>query len=159
MKKYIILLISIILDGLIPNISLYQHNNLTYFTPLCTIISLVVIYKNDEFIQLLIFSSLLYGGLYISNILLSFVLFFIVLIIIKYLKKSLKDNFITIMIQFVIIIVSYDFIFFIIISSINIGVFNFNFYLYKITHSLLWNILYGISIFFIYDKRCSKLGY
>ena len=46
MKKYIFILISIIIDGLIPNITLFGFNNLTYFTPLCTLVSLVIIYDN-----------------------------------------------------------------------------------------------------------------
>ncbi|MBQ7137149.1 MAG: hypothetical protein IJO43_04165 [Bacilli bacterium] len=153
MKKYIVLLISIILDGLISNISLYQINHLTYFTSLCTVISLVVVYNNEDFIKLLILSSVVYGGLYMSNILLSFVLFFAALMTIKYLKKELRDNLFTILLQFIIIIFVYDFILFFIMSFINVGHIGFNHYFYKITHSLLLNLLYGISIYFIYDKK------
>jgi len=69
MKRYIILLISIIIDGMIPNITIYDFNNITYFTPLCTVISLVIIYNDKNFINLFLFSSIVYGSLYMSNIL------------------------------------------------------------------------------------------
>lgn len=159
MKKYIILLISIIIDGLIPNITLYKLNDLSYFTPLCTIVSLIFIYEDKEFIRLLLISSILYGGLYMSNILLTFILFFIVILVIKIFKKVFEDNIFTIIFQILLIVAIYDGFFFIITSLISVNNFNFDNYFYKLTHSIIFNILYGITIFYIYDKKSSKLNH
>jgi len=156
MKRYIILLISIIIDGMIPNITIYDFNNITYFTPLCTVISLVIIYNDKNFINLFLFSSIVYGSLYMSNILLSFILFIIVLMVIKYLKKAFEDNLFTIILEIILVICIYEFIFFSITSFLYFNNFSFDNYLYKLTHSIIFNLLYGITIYYIYDKNSSK---
>ena len=151
MKKYIILLISIIIDGLIPSLTLYQFNNLTFFTPLCTVVSLIVLYDKKNYIKLTIITSLLYGGLYMSNILLSFIMFFTIIFIIKFIKGIIEDNFFTIILQILIVLFLYDGLFLIINSTLGIVTFNINDYFYKVSHSIIFNLLYGISIFYIYD--------
>lgn len=156
MKKYIILIISILIDGIIPNLTLFNFNNLTYFTPLCTVTSLVIIYSDKSFVSLFLFSSIIYGTLYINNLLVAFTSFYIILLIIKYFKKIFEDNLIIILLECILIIFIYEFIQFLIYS---LGTFNLNDYFYKVVHSLFFNILYAITIFYIYDKKGSKLKY
>lgn len=159
MKKYIILLISLIIDGLVPNITLFSFNNLTYFTPLCTITSLVIIYDDKKFIKLFLISSTLYGVLYMSNLLLAFILFFITMLVIKLMKRILSDNLFTIILQILLVITIYEGVFYIIYSLIFMNTFNINDYFYKISHSIVLNLLYGISIFYIYGENSSKLSH
>ena len=143
MKKIIILLISLLLDGLIPNITLYNLNNLTYFTPMCTVICLIFLYNDKDFIKLYLEVSIIYGSLYMSNILLSFILFFCVITSIKLMKKIWEENLFVIILEILIILTS-NFI--------------FNNYLYKFTHSLLLNIIYGLILYKI-TKKSSKFNY
>ena len=111
MKKYIVFLVSIILDGLIPNITLFNFNNITYFTPLCTVVSLVFLYNDrKDFIKLWLMSSLIYGSLYIHNLFLSFILFFVILLVIQGLKRLFTDTLIINLIEVILVICIYDFI-------------------------------------------------
>ena len=94
MKKIIILLISILIDGLITNITLYNFNNITYFMPMCTVVSLIFLYEDKDFLKLYLISSSVYGTLYINNLLFSFILFFIVISFIRLLDKMNNNCFI-----------------------------------------------------------------
>ena len=156
MKKYIFILISIIIDGLIPNITLFDFNNITYFSSLCTLVSLVIVYDDKYFYHLLIFTGIIYGSLYHNNLLISFVLFFSSLIIIKYYKRIFTNNLGTIILEILISICFYELLYFLIMSFFVFNNFNYYNYLYKVTHSIVFNILYGISFFYLYDKNGSK---
>ena len=160
MKKYIVFLISIIIDGLIPNITLFNFNNITYFTPLCTVVSLVFLYNDrKDFIKLWLVSSLIYGSLYIHNLFLSFILFFVILLVIKGLKRLFTDTLIINLIEVILVICIYDFIFFSIHSLIVVNHFIWKNYFYKILHSIIFNFIYGIILFFVFPKKSSKLNY
>lgn len=159
MKTYIILIISIIIDGLISNITLYQFNCLTYFTPLCTIVSLIFLYDDKNFVKVFLLSSILYGALYMSNMLLSFILFIIILLVIRMVKKLVKDNLPLIILQILLVVALYDGIFYFITSIVSMNKFSFDAYIYKLSHSIILNLLYGISLFFICDKKSSKLNH
>lgn len=160
MKKYIVFLVSIILDGLIPNITLFNFNNITYFTPLCTVVSLVFLYNDrKDFIKLWLMSSLIYGSLYIHNLFLSFILFFVILLVIKGLKRLFTDTLIINLIEVILVICIYDFIFFSIHSLIVVNHFIWKNYFYKILHSIIFNFIYGIILFFVFPKKSSKLNY
>lgn len=152
MKKWFLLITSIIIDGLIPNITLYQLNNLSYFTSLFTVVSLIFMYDDKHFWKLLLVSSVLYGSLHMSNLLLSFVSFYVVLKSIKFLNKNLENNLFTTIIKVLLIILIYDGILFLIVSIISYDFFNIYNYFYKINHSIILNILYGIILFYFYKK-------
>jgi len=157
MKKYLIILISIIIDGLIPNITLYSFNNITYFTPICTGISLIFLYEdNKSFYRLLLFTCFLYGILYINNLILSFVLFISITLIIRIFKRFFKDNLFTILVQILLVIFTWDIIFFIVNSFVITNTFIWSNYFYKISHSIIFNVIYGIILFKICNKS-SKL--
>ncbi len=160
MKKYIMFIISIMIDGLIPNVTLFNYNNITYFNPLCTVVSLVFLYNDKkDFVKLWLMSSIIYGALYINNLFLSFIIFFIVLMTIKGLKKLFSDNLIINLIQVMLVICIYDFIFFSINSLIITNKFIWEDYFYKVFHSIILNFIYGIILFFVFPKKSSKLNY
>lgn len=154
--KYLIILISIILDGLIPNISLFNFNNITYFTPLCTAISIIFLCDDRKFNRILLLISIIYGSLYINNLLLSMIIFFVIFILIRIFKKFFRDNIFTIVIQILLVIIIWDLLLFLFNSLLVTNVFRWNNYFYKITHSILFNIIYGISLFIVL-KKCSKI--
>jgi len=159
MKKYIFVFVSIIMDGLISNITLFNFNNITYFTPLCTLVSLVIVYDNRYIYHLLIFTSFIYGVLYINNLLMSIVLFTSLLLLIKSLKKIFSDNLGTILLEILISISFYELIYFLIMSFFIFNHLNLYNYLYKLSHSIVFNVLYGITMFYLYDKNGSKKYY
>lgn len=147
------------MDGLISNITLFNFNNITYFTPLCTLVSLVIVYDNRYFYHLLIFTSIIYGVLYINNLLMSIVLFTSLLLLIKSLKKIFSDNLGTILLEILISISFYELIYFLIMSFFIFNHLNLYNYLYKLSHSIVFNVLYGITMFYLYDKNGSKKYY
>lgn len=157
MKKYLIILISIIIDGIMPNITLYGLNNITYFTPVCTGISLIFLYEdNKQFYRLLLFTILLFGGLYINNLILSFIIFNSVFFIIKLFKYFFKDNYFTILIQILLVVFSWDLIFFVVSGLVINNSFIWEDYFYKVSHSIIFNVIYG-TILFNLLKNSSKL--
>lgn len=156
MKNYIILLISVILDGVIYNITMYQLHHLTYFTPMCTVVSLIFLYDNKNFIKLWLLSSVVYGTLYMSNLLLSLALFFVVMQVIKLCKYLFEDNLLTIVLQIIVVIVIYDGLFWVINFLTFYNSFSFDDYIYKVSHSIIFNLLYGTSLYYLCDKSSSK---
>ncbi len=156
MKKIIILLISILIDGLITNITLYNFNNITYFMPMCTVVSLIFLYEDKDFLKLYLISSIVYGTLYMNNLLFPFILFFIVISFIKLLDK-INNNCFIILIKIILVILLYDGIYFIFNSLIN-NTFILNNYIYKIEHSLILNLIYGVILYNI-TKKSSKFNY
>ena len=159
MKKYFIILISIIIDGLIPNITLYSFNNITYFTPICTGISLIFLYEDNKlFYRLLLFTILLFGVLYINNLILSFIIFISIFYIIKLFKRFFKDNLFTILIQILLVVFSWDLIFFIVNGLAITNKFIWEDYFYKVSHSIIFNVIYGNILFKCFNKS-SKLNH
>lgn len=159
MKRYLILFLSILIDGLIGNLTIYSIGNLSYFTPLCTVVSLVFLYDEKHFIGLFLFSFLIYGGLYMSNILLSLILFFIVMLTIKLCKHFLEDNFITLLLQTFLVVVIYEGIFYEIASLLWMNQFQVDVFLYKLSHTVIINVLYSIFLYYTCSKNSSKFNY
>lgn len=155
--KYIIILLSIVLDGLIPNITLFNFNNLTYFTPICTPISLVFLYGEDKkFYWLLFITSIIYGSLYINNLLLSILVFFLIFMFIKLFKRFFRDNFFTTIVQIILVIILWDLLFFLFNSILVTNMFLWINYSYKITHSILFNLVYGIVLFLVLKRKTKQ---
>lgn len=155
--KCLIILISIILDGLIPNITLFNFNNLTYFTPICTATSLVFLYNEDKkFYWLLFLISIIYGSLYINNLLLSIMAFFLIFVFLKLFKRFFSDNFFTTIVQILLVIILWDLLFFLFNSILVTNVFLWNNYFYKVTHSILFNLVYGIVLFLVLKNNAKQ---
>jgi len=154
MNKILILALSLIIDFLIPNITLYSFNNITYFFPMATVISLIFI---DDY-KLILISSIIYGALYTGNIVLSITLFFLISIFCYIYRKYFMKNLITIILQILIVIFLYDFLYFLIYSFVY-NQFIWNNLFYKVSHSLITNIIYGTTLYRLTLKRSSKLNY
>lgn len=156
MKKLIILLVSLLIDGIVTNITLYSFNNITYLTPMCTIVSLIFLYDDKNFIKLYLSSSIIYGALYMNNLLFTLILFFIVIIFIKILNK-INNNVLTILIKIILVIMLFDGISFILNSLVN-NTYILKNYVYKIEHSIIFNVIYGL-ILYKNTKKSSKFNY
>jgi len=143
----IIILISILLDGIIPHFTLFNFNNITYLTSMCTSISLIFLFNSKHFYKYLYFIIIFYGGIYINNMLLSAILFVVVSIFLYIFKHFFKDNFLNIIIQILLVIFLWDFVFFIYNTLIYKNIFIWNNYFYKVIHSIVFNLIYGIILF------------
>ncbi len=158
----LIIIISFILDWIINNIVNYQYNNLSLFTPLLTIVSIFLIYplfkkkKNNYFIVLFII-GIIYDLLFTNLIIVNRLLFLLVGYISKYIHDNYELNILTITISLIFIISIYETSLLLILVVLRIYDFSIIDLLYKISHSLLLNIIYGLVGYYLIDLNKKKL--
>lgn len=157
----IIIIISIILDGILSNFLPYTIGNLSYFTPLLTLVSLFLIYsfyikETKKYYTTVIIMGLIYDLLYTNLLFYNSILFFIIAILIKHLYKNFEVNYFNIIIYTIVIITSYETIQALIILSLQLVPITIPKLIYKITHSLILNIIYTEIIYFIIQKLPKK---
>lgn len=152
----IISIISLILDGII---SIYTNN--TLFVPLCTLTSLLIMYKNyekkeDIYFIFLGIVGIIYDSLYTDIFLLNTCVFLVVGIIIKILNIYLSHKITSNIVKLLIVIMLYRLITYIVLWLINYIDFEFIVLLKSIYSSILLNIFYLFIITFIDKKISSK---
>ena len=148
MIPIIIIIISLLLDGMVTNYLPYLVNNLSPLTPLLTITSLVVIYpfykkKIKTYYTLAFFLGLLYDLMYTNLFLTNSAIFLILSIIIKNIYKNFNTNGFRILLYITFIICIYEIILAGAFLLFNIVPVTFQALSYKIINSLLLNLLYG----------------
>lgn len=148
MTSLVIIAISIILDGILSNFLPYTVNNLSIFTPALTIVSIFIIYpfynkKEKKYYLIAIITGLIYDLLYTNMLFYHAVIFFLLAIIIKFIHSNFEINYFNIIIQIIIIISSYEIINYLIITIYNLVPLTISKLLYKISHSLILNIIYS----------------
>ena len=150
----IILIVSLFLDGILSNFSPYVVGNLSLFTPMFTIVSLVVVYpffiKKIKFYFISCFIlGIIYDFMY-TNLLFYNAIFFLGLaVIIMFLYRNIRLTWISILLFISLTIVSYECMNAIIILIFQLVPMTFYRLLYKILHSLLLNLLYGEVLYFV----------
>lgn len=157
----IILSISLILDGLLSNYLPFTIGNLSFFTPLLTMTSILFIYpllnknKKNYFILIVIF-GIIYDLSYTNLLFYNSILFLLVAFFTIKIYELLPVNFLSITIYLILLIIIYETlnILFIIIFQVRNVVFKD--YYYKVSHSILLNILYGLGLYFLLYKRIQK---
>lgn len=161
MIPILIIIISLILDGILSNILPFMVNNLSLFTPLLTIISIFLIYpfyqkKEKEYYLTIIITGIVYDLLYTNLLFYNTIIFLILSLITKYIYKKYEVNYLNIIIQIILLITSYELINAIIILLFNLVPVTINKLVYKITHSLILNIVYSEIILLIINKLPKK---
>lgn len=161
MIPLLIITISLILDGILSNIFPYTVNNLSLFTPLLTLISIYLMspfYKKKEnkYILTLFLTGIIYDLLYTNLIFYNAIIFTIIGIISKYIYKHYEINYLNIIIQIILIVTSYELLNALIIILFNIVPMSITRLFYKITHSLLLNIIYSELLLLIINILPSK---
>lgn len=157
----IILLISFLLDGILTNFLAFMPNNLSYFTPLLTLTSIIVIYplyrkKEKKYFTTIIILGLLYDLFYTNLLFLNAILFFMCGLIIKFIYKNIDYSFIKIILLTILIIVIYESLTALIIVIFNLVPMSLTRLSYKILHSLLLNIIYACVCYGIIKIMPSK---
>ena len=131
----IILLISIILDGILSNFLPYLVNDLSLFTPMLTVIANLVFFNG--------------------------VLFLIIGFISLEIYKNFEISYLKLIIYLILIISAYEILTGIILLVFNMVPVTLYKVLYKITHSLILNIIYGELIYLIINlipKKYRKIS-
>ena len=152
MIQLVIIVISLLLDGLLTNFLPFLINDLSVFTPLLTLTIIFLIYpfykknKNKYLITAFII-GIIYDLFYTNLLFFNGVLFFIIALISMTIYKNLEVSYLRLLIYIPIIIISYEVITAIILFSFNVVPITITKVIYKILHSLLLNVIYGEIIF------------
>lgn len=166
MIPIVIIIISLIFDGLLTNYLPYLVNDLSLFTPLFTVTILFLIYpfyrKNPKKYFIIAFIvGFIYDSFYTNLLFFNAIIFLIISIIAKYIYKNFEVSYLRLIIYIVIIITAYESLTGLILFLFRIVPVTPSKVLYKITHSLIINILYGEFIFLILNiipKRFKKIS-
>ncbi len=161
MIPLIIITLSLILDGILSNIFPYTVNNLSLFTPLLTLISIYLIYpfykkKENKYILTIFLTGIIYDLLYTNLIFYNAIIFTIIGIISKYIYKHYEINYLNIIIQIILIVTIYELLNALIIILFNLVPMSISRLFYKITHSLLLNIIYSELLLLIINILPNK---
>ena len=146
--------ISLILEIILNNFLPYVNGNLSLFTPMFSLVSLFFIYsffkknKYKYFVFSFIF-GFIYDLFFTNLLFFNGILFLAIAFIITLLYENLETNFINIVLDVIIIITVYELLTVSIILLFNLVPITPLKVLYKISHSLIINIIYGEILYFI----------
>lgn len=161
----IIIILSLLFDGLLTNYLPYLPNDLSLFTPLLTLTTIFIIYpffrkKENKYYIISFLVGIIYDLFYTNLLFYNAILFLLVAIITKYLYKNFEISYLKLLIYIPIIITIYESFQVLIILSFKLVPITITKLGYKISHSLLLNVIYGEIIYFInkHIKRKKKLS-
>ena len=154
MIPIIVLIISILLDGIITNFLPFLVNDLSIFTPLLTVVSIFIIYPfyrkhEKKYFIILFILGIIYDLLYTNLLFFNGILFLGIGLLSKYLYKNYEVTPLRLIIYTIIIIVSYESLTGLILFMFRVVPVTFYKVWYKIIHSLLLNIIYIEIVYLI----------
>lgn len=157
MVPYTLIVISLLLDGISSYFLPYLPNDLSLLTPMLTVVTIFLIYpfyrKQEKKYFLIVFiTGLIYDLLYTNLLFFNATLFLIIGIVSKYIYKNYEPNYLNLIIQIALIITIYELVTALIIIVFNLVPITLTKVLYKISHSLILNILYSEILFLIITK-------
>lgn len=152
MKKILIIISSFILDIIFSNVLPFMKGDLSIFTSLFVPITIYLIYpfyKNQElryYIESFII-GIIYDLIFTNLLFFDGVIFLIIsLVSVKIYKNFMVDKYKNIMYVFLIIIL-YEFLVASIFLIFNLVPISFYDFIYKISHTLLINVVYGFLLY------------
>lgn len=146
-------IIIILLDGLIIYSFPGYFNNLNYFYPMLTLTYCVFLVGNKIPFRTIFILGFIYDLFYSSIFLYNALLFFSLAKIDKFLLNYLPNNLFNKIIILIINIVLYDLMGYFIVAFTKYNIVSLNDLFYKISHSLLLNIIFLIILYIIKLKR------
>lgn len=154
MIPIVLIIISLILDGVLTNYLPYLVNDLSYLTPLFTLISIFIIYpfyhKNIKKYLLIVFIiGFIYDLFYTNLLFFNAVIFLLIGLISMFIQKNLESGPIKLIFYTIIIISIYELTQGMILYVYNLFPITLSKIIYKITHSLIINIIYTELVYFI----------
>lgn len=150
----IIIIISLLLDGLLSNYLPFLVNDLSIFTPLLTLISISLLYpyyrKKEKYFFIMIFiTGIVYDLLYTNLLFFNGLLFLLIAYISKLIYHTYEMDYFKLIIYLAMIITIYESVTGLILFIFNLVPITFSRVIYKIIHSLLLNIIYGELLYLI----------
>ena len=166
MISIIIVIISLLLDGILTNYLPYLYTNLSIFTPLLTLISIFMIYpffkkKEKNYFIIIFIIGIIYDLLYTNLLFFNGVLFIVLGLLIKYIYKTYEITPLRLILYLIILISSYESLTGIILLIYNVVPVTFYKVFYKIINSLFLNIIYGELIYliiYLIPKKYKKIS-
>ena len=150
---YLVTILTIILDGYITYIYPSYFNNITYLYPMLTLSLIVSISSNkDTYLKYSLIIGFIYDLLYSTIFLYNSLIFLMLAKINKKILSSIRESFIIRIIILILNIIIYDSISFLIVYLTKYNDVTFLSLFYKISHSLILNILSLFVISFILKK-------
>lgn len=165
MLSIVIVVISLFLDGILTNYLPYLVNDLSLFTPLLTLISIFIIYpfyrkEEKKYFIILFILGIIYDLLYTNLLFFNAVLFVGIGLLTKLIYKTFEINTLKLLMYLPLIVIAYETATALILLTFNIVPITFYRVFYKISHSLILNIIYGELLFLIIKvlpKRWKKI--
>ena len=154
MIPYIIIVVSFIFDLIFSNFLPYMEGDLSFFTPLITIISIFLIVeffdKEDRKYYITCFvTGILYDLFFTDLLFLNGFLFLGLGFISKFIYKNEKVDYIRLIFYLILIVCLYEGSVAFLITIFNIVPVSIDKVIYKISHSLILNLIYGEILFFV----------
>ena len=161
MIPYIIIVVSFIFDLIFSNFLPYMEGDLSFFTPLITIISIFLIVeffdKEDKKYYITCFvTGMIYDLFFTDLLFLNGFLFLGLGFVSKFIYKNEKMDYIRVIFYLIFIICLYEGSVALLITIFNIVPVTISKVFYKISHSILLNIIYGEILFFIINMLPNK---
>lgn len=161
MLGIIILIISIYLDGFLTLYLPYLPGGLSIFTPMLTIVSIFIIYplyrkREKQYFITLFIVGIIYDLLYTNLLLYDALVFMFLGLIIRKIYKNFTVEHLKLSIHIILLIVIYELLISFFIIVFNLVPISLTKVIYKITHSILLNIIYGELLYTIIKKLPNK---
>ena len=150
----IIIIVSLLLDGILSNFLPYLYTDLSVFTPLLTLVSIFMIYpffkkKEKKYLIIIFIVGIIYDLFYTNLLFFNGVLFVTMGLLIKYIYKTYEITPLRLVLYIIILVTAYESLTGLILLIYNIVPVTFYKIFYKIINSLLLNIIYSEIIYLI----------
>lgn len=157
----IISIISIILDGILTNYLPYLVNDLTFFTPMFTVVLTFILYplffkNNNKYLIYLFILGIIYDLFYTNLLLFNGFIFVLLGYISIFIYKNFPVTIFRVIFYIILIISIYESMFALLILIFNLVPITFERLIYKISHSIILNVIYGFIIYLIVLKIVNK---
>ena len=157
----IIIVISLILDGVLSNCLPFMVDNLSLLTPLFTLVTVSLLYpyyrKKEKYFFIMIFiTGIVYDLFYTNLLFFNGLLFLLIAYISKIIYRNYEMNYFKLIVYIILVITIYESVTGIILFIFNLVPITLNRVFYKITHSLVLNIIYGELVYLILNKLPKK---
>jgi len=148
MFAYIILGVSLILDGLLTNYLPFMINQLSIFTPLLTLISIFLVFplfykKEKQYFITVFILGIIYDLFYTNLLFMNAILFLIIAFLTKFLYKNYEVTYIKLLLYICLLVICYESLTGLILFIFQIVPVTIYKVWYKIIHSLLLNMIYA----------------
>ncbi len=159
--NYLILFFAFLLEGILSIFIPFSINNLSLFTPLITIASLVILFpyfkeNNKNYLWSCVFLGFAFDILYTDTLILNAFVFFLAGLFIKWLYLFLNKNLLNSLFIVLTTITFYQFLSYLILVIVGYLSFNIFSLLYLFVHSYLFNIIYALILYLILSKVYRK---